>query len=78
MFDSSGRLQIAFGREGQGPGEFPTPAYKITPVRGDSLYVFAEPRVVVFSPRQALVRTITVPIAGSVLALPSGESFLAV
>jgi hypothetical protein len=76
MFDSAGRLQLAFGREGQGPGEFPTPAYKIAPVHGDSLYVFAEPRVVVFSPHQALVRTITVPMAGSVLALPSGEIIL--
>jgi hypothetical protein len=73
MFDSLLRLRKSFGRGGEGPGEFPTPPGTIVPVRGDTLYVFALPRVVVFSPSQSVVRSVTVGMWGDANALPSGE-----
>ena len=60
VHDPNGRLVVAFGQDGQGPAEFPTRPYMLAPVTSDSLYVFAEPRLLVLSPTHQFVRSVTV------------------
>ncbi len=60
IFDSTGKYLQAFGRAGQGPGEFAGRIMGLS-VKADTLYTFTVSghRVTVFSPSLAFVRTAT-------------------
>jgi hypothetical protein len=55
VFEPSGRLLTEFGKPGQGPGEL-SQVFDIQVGAGDSIYVFEESHVHVFSPEYAHVR----------------------
>ena len=69
VYDARGRLLKTLGRRGDGPGEFnargPLKIKDVVVGRGDSVFVFHEPKVTVYSPQLVYVRTITMPVAQS-------------
>ena len=87
VYDPRGRLLKTLGRRGDGPGEFNTrsrnPGGGIVDVvvgPGDSVFAFHPPKVTVFSPQLAYVRTISaLPVAqvNSIHPLADGTWLLA-
>ena len=78
VYNASGQLLKTLGRRGDGPGEFNAQVpFGITDVvvgRGDSLFVFHPPKVTVFSPALAYVRTLaSVQAAGIKSINPVGD-----
>jgi hypothetical protein len=65
VYDARGNFLKAFGRLGQGPGEFPAgypfPVAAVTVGAGDSIFVLHPPYVSVFSPALAYVRRFVIP-----------------
>jgi hypothetical protein len=72
VFDSDGKYLTAFGRRGQGPGEFGNLAITAIGIgRSDSIFVFQEPAAVsVFAPNLQFARLIHMPSGLRVAASP--------
>jgi len=70
IFDHVGRFRRAFGRAGEGPGEFRV-GFPLRFGPGDSLWIFqpSSRRVAVFDSSFKYVRTLTLPTAASAVSL---------
>ena len=72
-FAANGRFLGAFGRRGEGPGELSAP--RLLGMKKDSIWVWdrGTSRISVFTPTGRFERSISVPMSGTGVLLPSGE-----